>query len=339
MLPSKINTFKQSFRMDSPEGFTREAAEAFLSLLSALRPIALQFLPDTCTKQDFEDAESDAILNGIKYIMRVLKNKPESKHWSKTEWRRRIGSRFSNAILESSRYLLFPMNIPRPLRFSLKKYSEALLIIRKYAQEEHLHNSTLYHALFDNECSMSSATTCQECTLGLKTCPILDMDEKDMLQIHSLLSGARKSLTYYGKMYRKSYHDWVRILEAVKSLAASSLLSPDREVSPDLDKYIVLKELRKRMADVHPHLFEIYCYALSDVDINKLNTTYVVQTPKGWLNKDIKDKFGIESYEFRSLLEKGDAILNEFRSYERLPPIQRRFWSKSTQPSTLSQNY
>jgi len=320
---------KQSFRADPPNDFTPEAREAFLSLLSALRPISLHYLPDTCTKQDFEDAESDAILNGIKYVKRVLKTKPESKAWSKTEWRKRIGSRFSNAILESSRYLLFPMNISRPIRFSLKKYSDALSILRRYVHNENLQNSALYQAWFYNECNLNNISICEDCKLGLASCPILEMDYADIVQVHSLLAGSKKSLNSYGQRYRKKYKDWVRILESVKSIAASSLLSPDREITPDMDKYVVFQSLKDKMAHVHPQLFDIYCYALSDVDVNTLNTTYRVQTPKGWLNRDIKIKFGIESQEFRSLLEKGDAVVNEFRSYEGLPPIQRSFWSKS----------
>lgn len=329
MVTSKINSFKQALRIETESGLSREAKEAIASLLPALRPLTLQRLPETCNLQDFEDAEADAVANGVKYAQSMLKSNPESKLWSKTEWRRRIYSRFLNAVLESARYLLYPMNIPRPLRFSLKKYSEAISIIRKYTDEEHVHNSALYQALFYHECNLNKLNSCTGCELGMDECPVLSMELRDMLKIHELLSGARKSLTYYAKLYRKTYRDWVRMLESVKTLAASSLLSPDKEVFPDLDKYIVLKQLKERMTSIHPNLFEIYCYSLSDVDVNKLNVTHVVQTPRGWLNKDIKDRFGIESYEFRSLLEEGDKLLNEFRSYEGLPPIQRRFWAKS----------
>lgn len=329
MVISKINSFRQALRTDKISGLSLEAKEALASLLPALRPLTSQYLPETCNQQDFEDAEADAIANSVKYAQSVLKSKPESKHWSKTEWRRRLYSRFQNAVMESARYLLYPMNIPRPLRFSLKKYSEALSIIRKYVQEEHIHNSHLYQVLFYHGCNLRKINNCPTCSLGYAECPILTMDSDDMLKIHELLSGTRKSITYYGKLYRKTYRDWVSILESVKTLAASSLLSPDKEVFPDMDRYLVLKQLKEKMAAVHPNLFEIYCYALSDVDVNNLNTTYIVQTPRGWLNKDIKDRFDIESYEFRSLLEEGDKLLNEYRSYEGLPPIQRRFWSKS----------
>lgn len=332
MVISMINSFKQALHTDKVSGLSLEAKEALASLLPALRPLASQYLPETCNQQDFEDAEADAIASGVKYAQSVLRSKPESKHWSKTEWRRRLYSRFMNAVMESARYLLYPMSIPRPLRFSLKKYSEALSIIRKYVQEDHVHSSSLYQVLFYRECNMRKMNECKdkECEYGFVECPILGMDFEDIHRLHLLLSGNRKSLTYYGKLYRKTYRDWIRILESVKTIAASSLLSPDKEVFPDMDRYLVLKQLKEKMASIHPDLFEIYCYALSDVDVNKLNTTHIVQTPRGWLNRDIKDRFDIESYEFRNLLEEGDRLLNEFRSYEGLPPIQRRFWTKST---------
>jgi hypothetical protein len=329
MIRTKIDGFKQSLRSDKTSELTGRAREAFISLLPALRPLTLQYLPETCNHQDFEDAEADAIANGIKYAQRMLRTNPESKRWSKTEWRRRIYSRFLNAIVDSARYLLYPMNIPRPLRFSLKKYSEALSIIRRYVQEEHVHNSLLYRALFYHGCNLEKMNACKSCELGVVECPVLSMETDDILKIHHLLSGTRKSLSYYAKLYRKSYRDWVSILESVKTLASSSLLSPDKETFPDLDKYLVLKELKEKMSSVHPNLFEIYCYALSDVDINTLNITHTVQTPRGWLNKDIKDRFGIESHEFHCLLEEGDKLLNEFRAYEGLPPVQRRFWAQS----------
>jgi hypothetical protein len=316
MISSKINSFKQALRSDNTCELTREAKEAIISLLPALRPLTLQCLPETCNRQDFEDAEADAIANGVRYAQISLKSNMDSRRWSKTEWRRRLYSRFLDAVLESARYLLYPMNIPRPLRFSLKKYSEAVSIIRKYAHEEQIHSSHLYQAFFYHECNLHKVNKCRICELGLSECPILDMEASDMIKIHKLLSGARKSLTYYGKLYRKSYKDWVRILESVKSLAASSLLSPDKEVFPDMDKYLVLKQLKEKMVGIHPDLFEIYCHAMSDVDVNNLNVTHTVQTPRGWLNKDIKDRFGIESTEFRCLLEEGDKLLNEFRSYE-----------------------
>jgi hypothetical protein len=328
MLHSKITKFKQALLEDDISGLPQTVKEAIIELLPALRPLTMQYLPESCGVQDFEDAESDALLSGIYYARAMLKNKPECANWSMKEWNRRLYSRFHNAVLESVRYILYPLNIPRPLRFSLKKYSDAMSIIRKYVMEEEIKNSDLYRAVMELGCSMQDICACRSCSLGFPDCPILRMESGDIIELHALLMGARRSLSYYAKLYRKNYKFWIKTLEALKELTVHTFI-PEVESSYDIDRVLTLKRLHDRMDVEHPNLFEVYCFSISDVDINKLNTNMVVHTPKGWLNRNIKDRFGLETDELKILLEKGDQILNEFRANEGLPPIQRTVWSKS----------
>jgi hypothetical protein len=328
MLPNKITKFKNSLLSDNTDDLPYNIKEAIANLLVTLRPLTAQYLPETCTKQDYEDAEADALLNAVYYARSMLKNKPECAEWNMLEWKRRLYSRFNNAIIESVRYILYPLNIPRPLRFSLKKYSDAIEIIRKYVMEENVKGSQLYQALMEGGCSMQDLCTCRSCSFGFEDCPILSMESKDIIEIHALLMGARKSLSYYAKLYRKNYKFWIKTLEALKDLTTHSIM-PDDYVSHDLDKILTLKKMHERMDTEHPDLFRIYCYAMSDTDVTKLNQTCTLNTPKGWLNRNIKDQFNLKPDELRSLLEKGDQILNEFRANEGLPPIHRSLSTQS----------
>ena len=328
MLHSKIAKFKKAILEDESSDLPKPVKEAIIDLLPALRPLTTQYLPESCVVQDYEDAEADAIAGGIYYARAVLKNKPESAEWNMLEWKRRLYSRFNNAILESVRYILYPLNIPRPLRFSLKKYSDAVIIIRKYVMEDEIRNSDLYRAVMELGCSLQDICSCRSCSLGFPDCPIMGMESSDIIELHALLMGARRSLSYYAKLYRKNYKFWIKTLEALKELTVHAF-TPDTQSSYDIDRVITLKRLHDRMDEEHPDLFELYCFAISDVDINKLNTNMELHTPKGWLNRNIKDRFGLETDELKVLLEKGDRILNEFRANEGLPPIQRTIWHKS----------
>jgi hypothetical protein len=328
MLKKKIDQIRAGLFTEEC-GIPKNALKAYADLLPKLRFITSQYLPNTSTMDDIDDAESDALENGLRYIRAVMKKDPFSTEWTKQEWSKRLYSRFQNAVLESAKYLLSPIKLPRPLRFSMKKYVDILSILRKYIKETNIVNSDLYKAVFECYCSLTNYKTCPYLEI-CKTCHIQELDSEDLYEIQQMLVGDRKSIMYYAKLYRKTYKDWIGMLESVKEYVVRNDLPQEDRVDYDLDKLLTFKHFRECLNAIHPDLFEIYCFAISDTDTERLNSNLEIFTPRGWLGKDIKDKFNLTKDDLMTLLESGDEVLNKFRTNEGLQPIQRRLWSEFT---------
>lgn len=326
MLASTMKELRSGLTPGCMSGIPNQAIEAYSELLGALRSITSKCLPSTCSKQDYEDAESDALLRGMKYIRNVTSRHPEvALSWDKEEWKRRLYSRFHDGILESAKYLLYPFNLPRPIRFSLKKYSDTITILRKYSSAINLKSSVLYRAILIHRCSIEVMQNCPACRFGRKTCPLLNIPTSDLNKLHALVTRPRQSLSYYAQYYRTPYPVWVSLMETVKEFSVFPSEKQELPVTYDMDYAIMLSQISDRMQKEDPRLFSIYCDAFADVDVTELNETLTIRIPRGWLSKTIKDYYELSSQELQELLQKGDDILNEFRQNEGLPPVQRGF--------------
>jgi hypothetical protein len=311
------------------DGVPKQAIEAYSELLGALRSMTSKCLPRICNKQDYEDAEADALLRGIKYIRNVsTRHHDIASAWDKEEWKRRLASRFHDGVLESAKYLLYPFNLPRPIRFSLKKYSDALAVLRKYSSAINLRSSVLYRAVIVYKCSVEVMQNCPICRFGRETCPLLTISNQDLHRLHSLVTRPRQSLSYYAEYYRTPYPVWVRLMETVKEFSVFPSEKQELPVTYDMDYALMLSQVSDRMQQEDPRLFDVYCDSFVDVDVVELNESLTIQFPRGWLSKSIKDYYGLSSQELQDLLKRGDDILNEFRKNEGLPPIQRGFRSE-----------
>jgi hypothetical protein len=330
MLASTVKQLREGLAPQCMEEVPDQAIEAYAELLGLLRPITSKCLPSTCNKQDYEDAESDALLRGVKYIRNVtLRHRDIAFSWDKDEWKRRLYSRFHDGVLESAKYLLYPFNLPRPIRFSLKKYSDTIAIIRKYSSAFNVRTSVLYRAVVVHRCSIEKMQDCGACIFRRKTCPLLKISTKDLNALHSLVTRPRQSLSYYAEYYRTPYPIWVNLMETVKEFSVFPSEKQELPVTYDLDSALTLSRVSDRMQKEDPRLFDIYCQSFVDVDVTDMNESLSLRLPRGWLSKSIKDDFGVSSQELQNLLRKGDEILNEFRAYEGLPPIQRGFRTQS----------
>jgi len=324
LLLGKINNIKE--HLETCKDIPKDAIIAYGNLLPQLRLLTRTYLPESCNAEDFNDAEAAALENGLKYIRLVEEQGLDHSKWSVEEWQRRLYSRFKNAVLESAKYLLSPISLPRPVRFSMKKYVDVIAIIKKYVKTENVATSDLYKVIFEKGCTTENIGKCVEC----KNCHIKILDIDDLSEINSLLTGERKSLSYYAKLYRKSYDEWIRLLESVKEFSYLHDISEETEMEISMDNLITLKRFKDKLNKVHPKLYEIYCHSICDTDTDRLNEKLEVFTPRGWLNKDIKELYDLTSPEFKQLLEEGDRVLNEFRKNEGLRPIQRKLWSEFT---------
>jgi hypothetical protein len=331
MLSSKIKHLRGGLAPQSMEGVPDQAVEAYSELLGVLRSLTSKCLPSTCNYQDYEDAEADALLRGVNYIRNVTIKYPDAAFsWDKYEWKRRLYSRFHDGVLESTKYLLYPFNLPRPIRFSLKKYSDAVGLIKKHSSAVNVKTSVLYRAIIVHRCSVETMDACKVCILKRKVCPLVRIPTRDLFKLHTLVTQPRQSLSYYAEYYRTPYQVWVNLMETVKEFSVFPAEKQELTIAYDLDISVMLSRVSDRMQKEDPRLFDIYCQSFLDIDVSKLNESLRIRSPRGWLSKGLKDQYDLSTLELQDLLKKGDQILNEFRANEGLPPIQRGFLTKPT---------
>jgi hypothetical protein len=156
---------------DTDLQWSNEANQAFVLATASIRKIQRHYLA-YANKLDLDDSESEALLEAIKFIKQKLKEDQNSKTWSRDEWYKHIMRRIQNAILEYSKYVYLPVVIPRPLRFSLKKYIAALRIINRYVKSSRdPAHSDIYYILCVEGCSPVSKE-CEICQFGYMECPL-----------------------------------------------------------------------------------------------------------------------------------------------------------------------
>jgi hypothetical protein len=306
---------------DTDLNWSIEANQAFTLAVASIRKIQRHYLT-FANKLDLDDSESEALLEAIRFIKHKSKEEPNSKKWSRDEWYKHIMRRVQNAILEYSKYVYLPVVIPRPLRFSLKKYTEALRIINRYVKSTRdPSHSDIYYVLCVEGCSPMSKQ-CKICQFGYAECPLSEISGKDRRSLFMILRGPRKSLEFYAKWYRKTFEEWIRTLEMLRMYSVSNHI-PEIPVDYDFIGSVDLLGLQDKLNSLHPDLYDIYCLSLEDLDLEALEETFLMKTPGGWSSKQIKDKYNLSTQQYRELLLTGDKVLNAFRVNEGLHRIFR----------------
>jgi hypothetical protein len=312
----------------SDSDLPKDAYQAFITATASIRKIQRHYFSHYVNKLDRDDSESEALLEGLRFIKNKLKEDTNSHKWPQNEWHKHIIRRFQNAILEYSKYVYLPVVIPRPLRFSLKKYMEALRIINKYVKSiKDAAHSDLYYVLCIEGCSPLSKK-CKICEFGYSECPISEVSGKDRKELFAVLRGPRKSLEFYAKWYRKTFEEWIRALELLRMYSVSSNV-PDIPVNYDFDGSADLRKMQSRLNALHPDLYDIYCLSMEDLDLNHLESDLVMKTPTGWSNKRIKEQYNLSTQQYRELLLAGDTVLNTLRLNEGLHRVFRDIQKES----------
>lgn len=312
----------------SDPNWPKEAYQAFILATSSIRKIQEHYLSRYVNKFDRDDSEAEALLEGLRFIKNKLKEDPNSHKWPRDEWHRHILRRFQNAILEYSKYVYLPVVIPRPLRFSLKKYMEALRIINRYVKSlKDAAHSDLYYVLCIEGCSPLSKD-CDVCKVGYRICPMSEVSGKDRKELFKILRGPTKSLEFYARWYRKTFEEWIRTLEMLRMYTVSSNI-PEIPVDYDVDGSVDLKSVQNQLNSLHPDLYDIYCLSLEDTDVTDLESEFTLKTPIGWSSKQVKEKYNLSTQQYRELLLAGDTVLNTFRLNEGLQRVFRDIQKES----------
>jgi len=334
MLYSATQKLRKGLTPECMKDVPPQAIEAYSELIGLLYMITTKCLPYASNFQDYEDAESDALLRGISYIRNVsTRHKETAYSWSKVEWKRRLYSRFYDGVIESAKYLLYPFNLPRAIRFSLKKYSDAVGILQKYSRLSNIRSSVLYKSILLKRCSIDTIAKCKKCIFKLAECPLTVISTDDLQTLHSLVTNSDQSLSHYADYYHNTpYKIWIRIMESLKDFSSFQVDKQELPASYDMERGLTLKRVQQKMKKIHPKLFDIYCQLMTSVDTDALNTQLYFPPIKSWQSRIIREDYGIKPIELRRLLKQGDRLINAFRQHEGLLPIQRTVYSKSTTP-------
>lgn len=321
MKPKYINDIKVALLDDRPEHVPAKVIRAYVELLPSVKHIVKRYVPAGASKQDREDAESEAVTGGLNYILDFCHRNPKHAITRTTkQWKKKIYHRLNNSVFEYAKYVTLPVVVPRPIRLSLNKYKEVETLVRSYEPKVNreftndLHDCLLVYGCRPGE-------ECQECPLDYQRCPLDQLSEWDTAMLKQLMTGDTGSVQAYGRNYRKRYGEWIDTLKTIRHYRVVARV--DDAVYPDLDKAITFKELRESMNQVDPRLFTIYCMSFYVTDPNELEETLSLPTPRGWLSKEICEIYRLDTTEYKILLHIGDNILNEFRKHEGLQPLQR----------------
>lgn len=309
------------------------AFQAFTDACKSIRQLQRRYFADGTNKLDLDDSESEAIVAALAFITQKLKKDKKSKNWPQPYWYKHIMRRVQNAILEYSKYVYLPIVVPRPLRFSMKKYADALKIINRYVKAvRDVTDSNEYYVIFVKGCNLLQKP-CVVCELNYSKCPISEISAIDRKELNSLIRGGRKSLEFYAQWYRKTLEEWIRTLETLRTYAGSNHI-PEIPIIYDFDGEMELKRFQSRLDDLHPDLYAIYISSLETTHLEDLDAGAVI-TPRGWDNKTLKNKYDLTSQQFREMLLNGDKVLNEFRLNEGLPTICRDIQIESLGQKTV----
>lgn len=320
MKQPKLNKIKN-------HGLTDEAFRALKAAARSIRKTQKRYFSYDVNELELEDSYSEALCEAWRFVKNKLEEDPKSQKWSVQDWYKHIMRRVQNAILEYSKYVYLPVTLPRPVRFSLKKYAESLRIINKYVKTtRNVTDSHLYRVLFEYGCD--PLKSCKICNAGYEECPLNSLSTPDRKKLYDLLWGPRRSLAFYAKWYRKSFIEWVGLLETVLTFSVTTQ-TQETPVTYDLEASMDLHRFRHEAESIHPDLYAVYIASLDNTDISALESERVISTPKGWDNKYIKDRFGLTDQQYREMLVTGDRVLNKMRVDAGIPRIRRRIQEKS----------
>lgn len=276
------------------------ALRAYTDLFPSLRSLVAKYLSYQANPSDVNDALAEGLAAGMQHILLVSTPQTYGK------WKKQIFRKMSNAVIEYLKYILAPVSIPRPIRFSLKKYRQALQLLGRCW--EGAEDVTPYQLLFEYKCLPSN--TCKVCELGLESCPFLALSQKEVRELEALLIGETGgSLDKYASNYRKTYNEWIEILRLIPS-HTHSLTEADLAVELDLDYILTLKQFEEKVNKIDGRLFEMYCNAITVLDLSELSET--LPTPRGKLSREIKEHFGLTTHTMRNLLQKAHQVFCEF---------------------------
>jgi hypothetical protein len=322
MKSNYANEMKKALLASKPDYVPEGVLKLFVDMLPLVRrQIIRKFMPAGVSREDREDAESEALTTGFDYILNFCKKYPnQAKNRDEAEWRKKIYNRFSNAVFEYGKYITLPIVVPRPIRLSLNKFKEVERIIHTYESKmDSSFVSDLYECVLVNGCVPDSK--CKDCKLSYDQCPVDRLSPWDKKLMTQLLVHETGSIRAYGLNYRKPYQEWLGLLRAVRNYKTTHLFS--EAVTYDFDRLVTFSDLKEQMDQIDPRLFPVYCMSFYVVDLDVLGDTGSIQTPRGWISKEICELFDLQLEEYKDILVSGDEILNNFREHEGLPAIQR----------------
>jgi len=266
--------------------------EALVRVVKLVPKIQRKYLSNQSTKEDVEDCLSSFLVLALDSLQKKMKKLP-----TEIDWFKYFVGLLKSAIIEHSKYIYFPLEIPKTIRLGMKKYIEVVGILRKYKDWRVLYNNIVLHT-----CNLECKDCSNQCRLS----------NKDHHKLRQLLYGAEHSLTRYAQLYRKTLLEFILILEEVH-MFKSNFLTPDVAVSYDFEEQLDLHTLKERFSNVHPQLFQIYCESLEEADVDFTVSPFQLSIPNGWTSKDIKDRYGLTTQQFKDLLNEGNNLINAVR--------------------------
>jgi hypothetical protein len=299
----------------------KNAAKALTKVVKRTRRMQRKYLSRFMTSQDADDSAAEVILECVKFIYKIVEENKTPLGWDEETWLVSLRKLSKGILVEYTKNILFPLPLPRPLRFSLKKYSDVLHILNKY-------ELNLRPVIFNSECPVIN---CHEpCRLGYPRCLILHLSPSDHRRLYDLTRGEKQSLTNYAQMSRKTFDEWIKILEEV-SMFSTQTITPDMAmvINYDLESELDLSDLRRRFSKVNPQLYEMFCECLEEQEFQVADGMINLEMPRGWSGRDLKDRYGLSTEQVKELLGEASSIINHLRSSNGLPNIQGGIHTKS----------
>jgi hypothetical protein len=324
-MPLKQQKLWQSIKSDAAEGLIPEKLlEHVYNSLPILHKLIHNMVPPKVLGQYYDDCEADAISAALEAVVYQYNHDEKCVAFPRSFWTKLLITRYRDVLLEkSTKYLFLPVSIPKPLRLSLRRYSDILDTLQPYMLDyKYVSESPLYQRAIKERC-LSEKNCLTECE---HECVLKNVSETELHRLHVKVTNSLYIIGQYAERYRREYTDWIETLETLKDYRMHDI--QDNEdvwmTTSDLEEDYTLEQIKTRMSEVHPDLFELMCYVFSDENITQANRELKLNYPRGWLSRDIKQRFiTLNEKDLKNLIEQGDNIINELRTSNGLCPFQR----------------
>lgn len=292
----------------------KAAARALIKTLRRTKRMQKKHMARYISATDADDSAAEVLAACIEYIQ----NHTELD-WDEDTWVYKLRNVARWALVEYVKNIIFPLPLPRLVRFSLKKYTDVQKILHKY-------NENLETVIFNYRCPLAECL--HKCLIGYAQCPLLNLSVTDHRRIYELTRGETKSLKTYAEMANKDIAEWIQLMKEV-SMFSIQTITPDMAmvIQYDLESELDLSTIRRKFLAVHPKLYELYCELLEDQ--NSADT--ITDLPNGWVGKDLKDRFGLSAEEIKGLLHQANSIINQLKAANGLPHLQGGLYTKSAE--------
>lgn len=299
----------------------KHAAKALSKVVKHTRRMQRKYLARFMTTQDADDSAAEVVLECVKFIYKTIQENEDSSGWDVATWLTSLKKLSKGVLVEYTKYLLFPLPLPRPLRFSLKKYSDVLNILNKYDWD-------FRPIVLNSRCPLINCI--EICPLGYTSCQALLLSPYDHRRLYDLTRGEHQSLDAYARMSRKTFDEWIQLLKEV-SVFSTQTITPDMAmvINYDLESELDLAEIRRRFAKVNPKLYEMFCECLEEQEFQVADGMINLEMPRGWAGRHLKDRYGLSTEQVKELLGEASSILNQLRADYGLPSIQGGIYTKS----------